>query len=106
LTPDTTLSPTSVPGTTISNPYPNPSTGGPVDVNIDISSPSIVTLTVFTLFGREVYQESLELALDGTISWNLADLQGTTVANGLYYLKIQVNGNQPLVRVLKVLVLR
>ncbi len=77
-----------------------------MNINIDISSPSMVTLTVFTLYGREIYQESLERASDGTISWNLADLQGTTVANGVYYLKIQVNGNQPLVKVLKVLVLR
>jgi hypothetical protein len=105
-TSNATFSPTAVSGTTISNPYPNPSTGGPVDININISFPSTVTLTVFTLLGREVYQESWQLASDGTISWNLTDIQGATVANGLYYLKVQVSGNQPLVKVLKVLVLR
>jgi len=66
----------------------------------------MVTLTVFTLSGREIYTESLELASNGTIAWDLNDLEGTTVSNGLYYLKIQVTGNQPLVEVLKVLVLR
>jgi hypothetical protein len=66
----------------------------------------MVTLSVYSLSGRRIYQESLELTSDGSISWNLNDLEGVAVANGVYYLRIQVNGSQPLTKLLKVLILR
>jgi hypothetical protein len=106
LTSNATLSPTSTTGATISNPYPNPSTGAPVKINIDIPTASTVNLTVYTLSGRWIYKASLELTSDGTIEWNLTDSQGTTVANGVYYLMVQVDGNPATVKWLKVLVLR
>jgi len=41
-----------------------------------------------------------------TINWNLKDSSGAQVANGLYYIRVQVAGIEPLTKILKVMVLR
>jgi hypothetical protein len=46
--------------------------------------------------------------MDGSASlqWDLKDVSGTTVANGVYYVRIQVTGNPSMTKILKVLILR
>ena len=41
-----------------------------------------------------------------TIQWDFKDKTGTPVANGLYYLQVQVIGPNPRTKVLKVMVIR
>jgi hypothetical protein len=106
-----TLSPTSTPvilGITLGLPYPNPVPGaGPV--NIDVSVPALTTLTweVFTTAYRKVAGGSQSVIGNSTFSWNLADRGGSTVSNGLYYLRLTalaVGGKT--VKIYKILVLR
>ncbi len=106
-----TLSPTSTPvllGITMGFPYPNPVNGaGPV--NIDVSMPALTTLTweVFTTAYRKVGGGSQSVIGNSTFTWNLADGGGSTVSDGLYYLRLTaLAGGGKTVKIYKILVLR
>jgi len=105
-----TITPTYTPTITerivISEPYPNPSSGSPVIFNVQVPGESTVTLDVFTLAFRKVYSETTRAYGPVTLQWNLRDVSGNLVSNGLYYVRIQVSGNESTMKILKVLVLR
>jgi O-glycosyl hydrolase len=105
-----TITPTYTATTTssiiISEPYPNPSNGTPITFNIQVPGESTVTLDVFTLAFRKVYGETIKAYGPATLQWNLRDVSGTLVANGLYYVRIQVSGGESTTKIFKVLVLR
>ena len=63
-------------------------------------------LDVFTLAFRKVYGETIKAYGPATLQWNLRDVSGTQVANGLYYIRIQVLGNDSTTKIFKVLGLR
>jgi hypothetical protein len=90
----------------ISEPFPNPSSGSPITFNIQVPGESTVTLDVFTLAFRRVYAETTHAFGSVTLEWNLRDVSGTQVSNGLYYVRIQVTGSQSTTKILKVLILR
>jgi hypothetical protein len=90
----------------ISEPYPNPSTGSPITINVQVPGPSTVTLDVFTLAFRKIYSQATQVTGSENLQWDLKDVSGVQVANGLYYVRIRVSGSQSTTKILKVLILR
>jgi hypothetical protein len=90
----------------ISEPFPNPSNGSPISFNIQVPTQSNVTLDVFTLAFRKIYSHTTQAYGFQTLQWNLKDLSGTQVADGLYYVRIHISGNPSATKIFKVLVLR
>ncbi len=110
-TPTLTAVPTStatpVPVPVVGPPYPNPVTGpSPITVNIQVPGPSTVTMDVFTVAFRKIVSQSKEVSNTGALTWNERDEWGNAVADGLYYLRVQVSGSQPLTKIFKVLITR
>jgi hypothetical protein len=105
-----TITPTYTPTITseiiISAPYPNPSYGSPVIFNIQVPGESTVTMDVFTLAFRKISSQTTQAYGAETLQWDLKDISGVQVANGLYYVRIQVTGTESTMRILKVLILR
>ena len=105
LTPTATKTPTPIEKDVITYPYPNPVTDGPVNVDIKVPGPSAVKWSVFTVNFRKIISGEISVNSTGTVSWALKDKNGVRVADGLYYIRIEVQGPQPLVKVFKILVL-
>ncbi|MGH7739646.1 MAG: malectin domain-containing carbohydrate-binding protein, partial [bacterium] len=109
-TPTPIFSPTPVssPGSTgISSPYPNPTSGGPVTVQLRLSGSYVVHWDIFTTAFRKIAGDSSASLPGGFLTWNLKDSEGQGVANGIYYWRVQVKdavGKR--VRILKVLLIR
>jgi hypothetical protein len=90
----------------ISQPYPNPSNGSPVTFQISVPSQSTVTMDVFTLSFRKIASQTTLVNGAQTFQWNLLDVSGTQVSNGLYYVRVHITGLQSLTKIMKILVLR
>jgi hypothetical protein len=90
----------------ISEPYPNPSNGSPITFPISVPSQSVVTMDVFTLSFRKIASQTASIVGFQTFQWNLLDVSGTQVSNGLYYVRIHIVGAQSITKIMKVLVLR
>ncbi|HTC22001.1 MAG TPA: hypothetical protein VK859_14185, partial [bacterium] len=101
-----TFTPTPVPETIISDPYPNPSKGGPITINIHALSSSKVQLSVFTLAFRKVYETSEEISSDGSVYWDTRDRLGSPASSGLYYIRVEVQGAFPQTKILKAMLIR
>lgn len=101
-----TYTPTLSSDIVISPPYPNPSTGSPISINVEVPGQSTVTLDVFTLAFRKIYSQTAQVYGYQTFQWALKDFSETQVANGLYYVRVHVTGNQSATKILKVLILR
>ena len=85
----------------ISHPYPNPVTGsGPVNINVTILG--TIKWDVFTAAFRKV-NGGMVPSGTSSIQWNLKDSSNFPVANGLYYLRVQVGAYKV---VQKVIVIR
>jgi hypothetical protein len=65
-----------------------------------------VSLDVFTLAFRKIYSQTEPINGSQTLQWDLRDVSGTPVSNGLYYVRIHVNGGQSATKIIKVLILR
>ncbi len=88
-------------------PYPNPSDGSsPVSFCVDVPEGSLVDLGIYTTAFRKIYGRHPTLSGQNFLNWNLRDDWGTPAANGVYYLKIQVTGIQPVTKIFKILVIR
>jgi len=91
----------------ISNPYPNPSMGDPIKLDVQLSGQSHVKFGVFTPAFRKIWEGALTASSNQTLEWDLRDKTGTLVADGLYYLRIQVETSSgTFVKIKKVLVIR
>lgn len=101
-----TYSPTITSAIVISAPYPNPSYGSPIIFNIQVPGESTVTMDVFTLAFRKISSQTTQAYGAETLQWDLKDISGIQVANGLYYVRFQVTGTESTTRILKVLILR
>jgi len=100
-TPTLSPTPTQVPSTvTISAPYPNPTFGSPVHFQIQ-GDVYLTRFSVFTTAFRKIYESAA-----GSTTWDLTDKNGTSVSNGIYYVRFEVEGSQSYSKVWKVLVLR
>jgi hypothetical protein len=117
-TPTSTFTPTITPTVTatytatispqvlIRPPYPNPSNGLPVYFNVQVPAQSKVTVDVFTTAFRKIRSQSFVIYGSKDLLWDLKDRVGVPVADGIYYVRIQVTGIQSTSKILKVLVLR
>ena len=103
-TPTYTLTPS--PDIVISAPFPNPSNGSPITFNIQVPGQSAITLDVFTLAFRKIYSQTTQADGQVTLEWDLKDITGVQVSNGLYYVRIHVTGLQTETKILKILILR
>ena len=104
-----TFTPTPGPVTVVvGSVYPNPIQDlSPVSVHIQAPLGSTVEWSVFTMVYRKVLDNTYPITGNSTtLVWHLDDNGGNRVANGLYYLKVRVNGINPYTKVMKVLVLR
>jgi len=63
-------------------------------------------MDVFTLAFRKITSQTAQVYGSQNFLWDLTDLSKTLVANGLYYVRIRIEGNSSPVKILKVLVLR
>jgi sugar lactone lactonase YvrE len=105
-TPTATDSPTPLPVTSICVPYPNPVKTAPLYICFTTAGPSDVHWKIFTLALRKIYDHDEGVVSGGTLQWNLKDQWGNQTANGLYYVRVEIGGAQPMTRILKVLVIR
>lgn len=94
------------PDTIISAPFPNPSNGSPITFNVQVPSQSTVTVDVFTLAFRKISSQTKAITGLQPFQWDLKDVSGVQVSNGLYYVRIHVEGVQSSTKILKVLILR
>ena len=92
---------------TVGAPYPNP-VGGTGYLSIPIQAPTGSTThwTVYTTAFRKIYDQTQSIPENNLIlSWNLKDTWGGPVANGVYYVRVQVMGLTSATKILKVLVI-
>jgi hypothetical protein len=100
------FTPTPILQTVVCPAWPNPSAGVPISFCVQVPGPSTVNVDVFTAAFRKIYQSpSYQVAGSTTLGWDLRDTWGNPAANGLYYVRVQVSGIQPTVKILKVLII-
>jgi hypothetical protein len=75
-------------------------------VAIQVPSPSTVKFSVFTIAFRKVFETNGQISSVGTMTWDTRDLFGSPAASGLYYLRIQVQGDPSRTKMLKALLIR
>jgi hypothetical protein len=63
-------------------------------------------MDVFTLAFRKIASQTTQVYGSQTLQWDLKDIAGVQVANGLYYVRIHVAGVQSVTKILKILILR
>ena len=90
----------------ISPPYPNPVENGPVDFLVQAPGSSMVKWSVFTAAFRKVVDGNVSINGAGVVQWDLRDKTNSRVANGLYYVRVDVSGNFAYSRIWTVIVLR
>jgi hypothetical protein len=73
---------------------------------VEIAKTATIKLTVFSTSFRKVANSEIIMTQSGNIQWNLRDVEGNPVADGLYYLRVEVMGTGSAGTVLKVLILR
>jgi hypothetical protein len=108
-----TASPTAINIVIYTPPYPNPVTTGPVEIDVTTPGAATIQMDVFTTAFRKISEHTF-LAGGGSgplgtvtaVQWDIRDKIGMNVADGLYYVRIQVSGRQDSVKIFKVLVLR
>ena len=91
----------------ISPPYPNPNYGPLVYVDVSGTSLSTLQWDVFTAAYRKIKSQKIEASVYNHLVWDLRDAEGSSVSDGIYYLRIEADGiNGKNVVIKKVLVLR
>lgn len=84
--------------------YPNPATGGMVELNPNLTTESDVSIEMFTIAFRKVVSLNKSNIQPGeSVPIPLVDKTGTPLASGLYYVVVQTNQGRS---VLKQLILR
>ena len=100
-----TSTPTPVGEDVITPPYPNPVSDGPVRIDVSTPGPATAEWSVFTLNFRKIISGRVAVNGTGTIQWDLKDKNGVRVADGLYYIRVEIHGSPALTKVYKILVL-
>jgi flagellar hook assembly protein FlgD len=83
--------------------FPNPTTGQPVNIYIDLGQPTAwVAVDIYTTAYRKILHLQRNEVPAGplTISWNLKDKSGSPVSNGLYYAWVTTPSSHFLVKIL------
>ncbi len=114
-TPTTTFSatPTAINQNRVSPPFPNPASTGPVEIDVTTPTSASIEMEVFTTAFRKVltrhYTANVSTGQFGTLTalqWDLRDMIGKNVSNGLYYVRVNITGVQSSSKIVKVLILR
>ena len=111
-----TATPTAVSTLMVSNPYPNPVMGtsgilssGSDVVNLDVQGPGLaqIKFDVFTASFRKIRSMVYQASDTNHLKWDLEDMEGRTASNGIYFLRVEVDGlNGKTVFIKKLLILR
>lgn len=89
----------------VSAPYPNPvRMGAVVQVDLFSACPKNVHGVVMSVAYRKLADFRVMVSGQSRTGWDLRDLKGREVASGVYYLILQADGENRIVR--KLLVLR
>lgn len=65
-----------------------------------------VKWAVYTLAFRKIASGQTTVDTSGSFQWDLKDKSGTKAADGVYYLRVEVDGIQSTVKIFKILILR
>jgi hypothetical protein len=108
-TPQPTPTSTTVPGVDgtvlVSLPYPNPAASGErVRFDLAAHSSSSVTWEVLTTSFRKIYSKTVVVSGVGSVTWDLKDMKGKPVANGVFHVRFMIDGKETAYH--KVMVLR
>ncbi len=95
-----TQTPTDTPLVTQPVIYPNPATGNQVALALPKLNAASVTVEIFTLSFREVQTYHFAQVAGSTVILPLYDKGGVALANGLYYLRVTVDGHKWIVKLL------
>jgi hypothetical protein len=108
-----TATPTAINNVLYTPPYPNPVTTGPVEIDVTTPGSATIQMEVFTTAFRKISEHTFmagggngPLGTVTAVQWDIRDKMGMNVADGLYYVRVQVIGRQDAVKIFKVLVLR
>jgi hypothetical protein len=110
-TPTSTQTPTFTPdipcGLQVSLPYPNPVHDGQ-GVKFDLKSgcPVQARCVVYTTANRKVMDRTVDVSMLQTLAWDLTDLKGRRVANGVYYLRVEQVGGEVILKSAPLMVIR
>ena len=88
--------------------FPNPSNGTqPTQVQLNLTQVSDVKIQIFTIAFRKVGEQTFsQVPPGGKVTLSLTDRWGSLLANGLYYIRVEVTGMAPVTKILRLLVLR
>tara|TARA_Y100001934_G_scaffold130993_1_gene158863 strand:- start:246 stop:1142 length:897 start_codon:yes stop_codon:yes gene_type:complete len=73
---------------TLFSPYPNPSIGELVSIDMQVISSQTITTRIFDLSGREIWSKIEEFNSPSlkTVQWNGINHNGNKVSNGIYFI--------------------
>ena len=73
---------------TLFSPYPNPSIGELVSIDMQVISSQTITTRIFDLGGREIWSKIEEFNSPSlkTVQWNGINHNGNKVSNGIYFI--------------------
>jgi subtilase family serine protease len=98
-TPTSTATPTPTAGPVfLAQACPNVTDGRePIQFVVNLTSPAVITLSVYDLAGEQVYSTTSPGPLGWTIiSWPVVNQQGSSLASGLYLYYLQAGGSHKL----------
>ena len=81
---------------TFSPPYPNPSYGNTVYMDLQVISEQTIHLKIYDLLGREMWSSINHFSVprQETLVWNGLNKEGRRVANGIYFIKSEGRSDQ------------
>ena len=73
------------------SPYPNPSLGKEISMDLQVITSQTITTRIFDVIGREVWSRSQEFSSPTmkTIKWNGMNYNGNRVSNGVYFIHVE-----------------
>jgi hypothetical protein len=74
--------------------YPNPATSSTTTIQLPVTNATNVTVQIFTVSMRQVQTINVPQVIGNTLTIQLLDKSGISLANGLYYFVIQANGQK------------
>jgi hypothetical protein len=82
-------------------PYPNPSKGNTVHIDLQVISEQTIHTKIYDLLGREIWSSSNHFNAPGslTLMWNGLNKNGRRVANGIYLIKAEGQSDQKIHRI-------
>jgi hypothetical protein len=80
--------------------YPNPVTSSTTTIQLPVTNAVNVTVRIFTVVMRQVQTMNVPQVFGNTLSVQMVDKGGVSLANGLYYFVIQANGQKWMTKVL------